>query len=252
MRIASRLRRLSQSASLLALGACASGGVGRIDPSLEMPRHSVLVKEERLEVRRYEPYVVAEVTTAGDYDKAVRDAFRVLAGYIFGGNQGERKVAMTAPVATTRADEREGTKIAMTAPVATERTEGRPPGDEAGLGEEARWTTSFMMPSRYTLETLPTPNDERVRFRERPDRCVGVVMFSGLVTEEEVAKQAVALRRWLTLQELDIKGDFALARYNDPFTLPWNRRNELHYELVRCPPAADDRGTEREETETPG
>jgi hypothetical protein len=114
----------------------------------------------------------------------------------------------------------------------------RAPGTDAGLGERARWTTSFMMPSRYTLDTLPTPNDERVRLRERPERCVGVVMFSGLVTDDEVSKQAEVLRGWIAAQGLTMKGDFSLARYNDPFTLPWNRRNELHYELESCPPPA--------------
>lgn len=225
-----RLALLGQaSLSLLTMAACATGnGVGKIDPSLEMPKHAVLIADGHHEVRRIAPLIAAETVVEGDYDAATRSAFRILAGYIFGGNRAKQKIAMTAPVASTVEDRSE--TIAMTAPV--ESVKATEPGSET-----PRWKTSFMMPSAYTLDTLPEPNDARVRFVERPARCVAVSVFDGFTTDAAVRQRTDALRAWLLARGMPSDGVSTVARYNDPFTLPWNRRNEVWIEIddESCP-----------------
>jgi hypothetical protein len=218
-----RIALLGQaSLSLLTMAACATGnGIGKIDPSLEMPKHTVVTADGRIEVRRIEPLVAAETVVEGDYDAATRGAFRILAGYIFGDNRAKEKIAMTAPVAST-VDASE--TIAMTAPVLSERA------TNAG-SETPRWKTSFMMPSAYTLDTLPEPNDARVRFVERPARCVAVSMFDGFTTDAAVRERTEELRAWLSARGMKSDGVATLARYNDPLTLPWNRRNEVWIDI---------------------
>lgn len=228
--------------SLTALTACATDGRGRVDPSLEQPRYTVLGGEGRFELRAVEPFVVAETTVQGAYDAATRDAFRILASYIFGKNEGENSIAMTAPVATERTSPTErGVAIAMTAPVDTRRVDAAAPSESTtsaqelgSLDDSGTWTTRFMMPSRYTIETLPRPKDPRIRFVEQPGRCVGVVVFNGFVTDAHVAQERDALTAWLRTKGLKVTGPESLARYNDPFTLPWNRRNEVQVEVEPC------------------
>ncbi len=207
------------SISLLTMTACATGsGVGRVDPSLELPKYTAILADGRHEVRRIAPLVAAETVVEGEYDAAARASFRILAGYIFGGNRTKQKIAMTAPVASTADDASE--TIAMTAPVLSERT-------TAAGSKTPRWKTSFLMPSVYTLDTLPEPNDPRVRFVARPARCVAVSMFDGFTTDAAVSERSDALRAWLDARSLQSGGPATIARYNDPFTLPWNRRNEV-------------------------
>jgi hypothetical protein len=196
--------------------------MGKVDPALEMPRYESVEREGRFEIRQYAPYVVAETTVEGEYDEAARQAFRRLAAYIFGANSGQNKIAMTAPVASESTED-DGQRIAMTAPVESVQSENVEPG----LDRKAKWKTSFMMPSQFSMETLPKPNDDRVVFAERPARTVGVIVFNGFVTDAVVAQRLDELKTWLQARGQQWTGPYTLARYNDPFTLPWNRRNEL-------------------------
>ncbi|MCA1733121.1 MAG: heme-binding protein, partial [Acidobacteria bacterium] len=115
----------------------------------EQPRYEVLRRDGNLELRRYEPYIVAEIEVRASFEEAGSAAFRPLANYIFGENRRSEKMEMTVPV--TQAPK--GETIGMTAPVI-----------QSG-GGEGTWVVSFVMPSRYTLASLPEPADERIRFR---------------------------------------------------------------------------------------
>lgn len=218
------------SIALLALLAtsCATPGEA-VAADLETPRYRTVVTDGAFTLRRYAPYVAAETTVDNpNMDEASRAGFRRLAGYIFGGNQGSRKISMTAPV-TAEPAAGEGEKIAMTAPVGAQST---------GTG----WRITFMMPSRYTLETLPVPNDPRVTFVEVPGRCRAAVTFSWLTTDDRVRAHTDELRRWAQGRGLVEKGPPVVARYDDPFTLPWNRTNEIWLEVADgplCGPAHD-------------
>lgn len=190
--------------------------------AVEEPVFRVERGEEPFQLREYPGFVVAETFVQGDFDSAGRTGFRRIAGYIFGKNVSARgdaaKIAMTAPVTMEPASER----IAMTAPVTTEAT---------GEG----WRIHFVMPSAYRIADLPRPLDPEVRLREVPPHQVAAITFSGWTTRASIAENTARLEAWMTRQGLKPAGRPQVARYNDPFTLPWNRRNEILIEVAPQP-----------------
>ena len=193
----------------------------------EEPKHRVLQKNDGWELRLYEPTVVAETAVEGEFGPGGNEGFRRIAGYIFGGNDGGRKVAMTAPVAQERRP-REGAKIAMTAPVAQERS---------GEG----WTVAFVMPSEYSLEALPNPSDPRVTLRAVPARRVAAVSFSGTWGAERFDAAARDLLAKVAAAGLAPAGPPVYARYDPPWT-PWFlRRNEVLVPLADPAPGSGPR-----------
>jgi hypothetical protein len=176
------------------------------------PRYTVIRTEDAFEVRRYEPYLVAETLVEGSADEAGNQGFRVLAGYIFGKNKGAREIAMTAPVAQVP------TKIAMTAPVA----------QSPGAGG---YVVQFAMPSGWTLETLPEPTNPAVRLRAVPARTVAVIRYSGTWSPERYTEHLGKLQEALARTGLRWRGEPVWARYDPPWK-PWFlRRNEIWLEL---------------------
>jgi len=121
---------------------------------------------------------------------------------------------MTAPVLI----EPHAEKISMTAPVNVE---------QYGAG----WKVNFVMPSQYTLETLPKPNNPLVKIKPIPAKKFAVIQFSGLVDEEKVAKKVTDLEQWISTKQLKVLGNAELAIYNPPWTLPFLRRNEVMIEV---------------------
>lgn len=196
------------------LAGAAAGLLTSSVMAIEEPRHRVIETVGAIQIREYEPAIVAEVEVEGERYAAINRGFRILARYIFGGNQGERKIAMTAPVTQAAAGVNEGQKIAMTAPVT-----------QTAAGGE-RWRVTFAMPSEFTLESLPIPNDPQVRFRVLPPERRAVIVFDGLSTDANLGRHRAELERFVRERGLEPAGDYVMAFYNDPFTLPWNRRNE--------------------------
>jgi hypothetical protein len=180
--------------------------------ALEEPSFTVEKRIEEVEIRRYAPYVVAEVLVEAGAEDAGSEGFRLLAGYIFGKNKGERRIEMTAPVAQTPV------KIAMTAPVTQ---------TAAASGH----VVQFTMPAQWTLDTLPEPQDARVKLRAVPARRVAVIMYSGLWSQSRFEAHLAKLRAVLKGAGLESSGEPTWARYNPPWT-PWfMRRNEIWLEL---------------------
>jgi SOUL heme-binding protein len=185
---------------------------------IETPRYEVVSTHDAFEVRRYAPRLVAEVEVTGSPREATSAGFRVLADYIFGNNTARGSIAMTAPVDRRATSE----PIAMTAPV-----------DRRKVGEDERWVVTFTMPSRYTLETLPAPNDERVQIRVVPTAHFAAVRFSGAPSEARVQERMNALLAVVDAEGLQAAGSPpTYARYDPPWTLPMLRRNEILLELV--------------------
>ena len=145
---------------------------------------------EQIEIRAYAPRIMAVTGMSEDSDSG----FRVLAGYIFGGNAEEQKIAMTAPVQQTMAGEKE---------------------------------MAFMMPAEYALKDLPQPEDQRVSFREAPAYTAAVIQFSGWASAEKADENWQQLQRFLIAEGIDITGEPTLNQYNPPWTLPFMRRNEI-------------------------
>ncbi|GAA4030209.1 heme-binding protein [Actimicrobium antarcticum] len=182
----------------------------------EEPVHTVSLKEEAFEVRDYPALIAAEVTVGGERSEAVSAGFRLLAGYIFGGNVRKQSIAMTAPVVQAKSG---GESIAMTAPVTQVA---------AGSG----WVIRFMMPAGYTLDTLPTPNDPKVHLVTLPPTRFAVVRFSGLAGEDSITEKTAELTAFITSHQLHAIGTASLARYDPPWT-PWfMRRNEVMVPLA--------------------
>lgn len=178
--------------------------------AVEEPAFQTVLKDGAFEIRDYPALAVAEVTVTGEQKEAASKGFRLLAAYIFGGNRRKQSIAMTAPVAQEATNE----KIVMTAPVTQTQTAGE-------------WAVRFTMPSTYSLETLPEPNDARVRLRVTPPARFAVVRFSGLARPEDVATKTAELSAWMQNRHLRDAGPPSLAQYNPPWT-PWfMRRNEV-------------------------
>ena len=198
--------------------------------SLEQPAYTVLYKDGDIEYRQYEPYLVSEtvIQNTDDYNDAGNEGFRRLFRYITGSNEGQAKIAMTAPVAQTPSSE----KIAMTAPVQQ--------------GESAEgWRVAFMLPTEYTLDTAPVPTDERVQIKAMPGRLMAVLRYSGRWTESNFSNKQSALRDAIDGESIDRIGEFQSALYNPPYTPPFMRRNEVMVEVNRVPAVAEQEPAEQ-------
>ena len=135
---------------------------GPIVSNVQQPKYQVVESSGNIEIRDYAPQIVAEAEVAGDRRDAIRKGFRIIADYIFGNNTSAQKVPMTAPV-TQQGSE----KIAMTAPVTQQ-------------GDGNIWRVRFVMPSSYTIETLPKPNNPAVKLKEIGAKRYAVIRFSGM------------------------------------------------------------------------
>ena len=185
----------------------------------------VLSSTSDVELRQYAPHIAAQATLKGSYGDVQGNLFRILAGYIFGGNASQEDIAMTAPVVMAEPEhgaaggsgEAESERIAMTAPVTMAVSAG-------GL-----WTMSFSMPAKYSITSLPKPLNEKVSLVEMPDRTVAVVRFSGFFddTAKRVEGERI-LMQWLESRpDYRRAGELFYAGYDPPFTLPFLRRNEV-------------------------
>jgi hypothetical protein len=173
--------------------------------------------ESTIEIRKYEPMIIAEATVNGPYDKAINNGFRIIADYIFGNNTSDTPISMTSPV--VQEPKKQSGKIAMTTPVLQEAT------------DNDQFTISFVMPSEYSMKTIPKPNTEKITLREVPSRTLGVIQFSGLWTSGKAKKYTETLRKSLEGNGYTPQSKVEFARYNPPWTPPWMRRNEIWIEL---------------------
>jgi len=173
--------------------------------AVEEAPYRVLLSEPPFEQRHYPSYIVAETELPGDFDSASRTGFRRVAAYIFGENSGDtgssRKIAMTAPVTVTPT------------------TSG--------------WRLHFGMPSQEKLDALPKPVNSQVALRRVDDHEMVSIRFSGWTTEKAIKENTERLTEWALARKLTLVGAPQVARYNDPFTLPWRRRNEILIEIAK-------------------
>jgi hypothetical protein len=165
----------------------------------EQPQYTVAETHGNIEIRDYAPMIVAEVDVSGERKAAVNRGFRMIAGYIFGGNQPAQKIAMTAPVLQ------------------------QPTGGS--------WKVRFVMPKQYSLESLPAPNDPAVNLVPVGARRYAAIRFSGTTGEDNLLKHRELLAKFVAKHELKTVGEPVMAFYNPPWTLPFLRRNEILVEL---------------------
>ena len=172
--------------------------------AIEEPNFKTLVDEGELEIRSYDEYLVAETAVEGSFDTASRKGFRRVAGYIFGENKNSSG---------------QSEKIQMTAPVTVK------PDNEG-------WVLHFVMPSNYDMSQLPVPNNNSILLKKIEAHYAAVIIFSGFTTDAKIKNKTEELKVWLKKKDFKIAGPQQIARYNDPFTLPWLRRNEIIFKVT--------------------
>ena len=199
--------------SIIALILVVGVLAGPVMSNVEKPDYKVIQSEQNIEIRQYEPMIIAEVEVDGKREDAIRDGFRLIADYIFGNNTVEQNISMTAPV-----QQKENQKIAMTSPVQQQL---------AGKS----WQISFVMPSKYNMDSLPVPNNNRVRLKKILTKKFVVIEFSGSNSNENVIGHENQLMNYIEANQINIIGSPKYAFYNAPWTLPFLRRNEVMIEI---------------------
>jgi len=180
--------------------------------AIEEPDYQVDNTYAEFEIRKYGPVLAAQTEVTEDFEDAANKAFRILADYIFGNNSSGTKMDMTAPVT------QQSEKIAMTAPVNMAKSSGG-------------YVIQFMMPKKYTRESLPLPKDERVKIIEIPERRVAVHSYSGSWSEAKYQRELSEFKGALAAEKIETSGEPVFARFNSPFQLWFLRRNEIWLEL---------------------
>lgn len=189
---------------LAGLAAIAIGIWIYVMSTIEQPAYASVRQDGAIEIRDYPTLVVAEVTRRGDRQTAVRAGFSPLAGYIFARSREGETVSMTAPVTQTPAG-----------------------------AEDQSWLIRFVMPAKYTLETLPKAAGEDVRLLDLPAARRAAIRFPGVATDALIGEKEAALRAWLAQRSIAIRGAATYAYYNDPWTPGPLRRNEVLFDVAR-------------------
>jgi len=185
---------------------------------IETPKYKLVNKANGYEVRTYAPHIIAEVEVSGSYGDTLNQGFRKVSDYIFGNNTAKGAIATAAPVLHEKQPASE--KIAMTAPVLHGKTVGK-----------GAYKLAFVMPSKYTMKTLPKPGDAEVTLRAIPEKTFAVCHFGGYATEARVERETKKLLDAMERDNLSVAGLPVTAQYNPPWTPPFMRKNEIMVEV---------------------
>jgi len=161
----------------------------------EEQKYSVVLKEKDFEIRFYPSATVATINSnAKTYKDLSGPGFRKLAGYIFGGNETNTSISMTSPV-------------------------------HMNINDSVS-SMSFVMPSSYTQENLPKPNDPNVLIHKTPEEYVAVMRFGGFASDQDLVFYSKKLNDILEEKGISAYGNARYLGYNPPYQLV-NRRNEI-------------------------
>jgi len=175
--------------------------------------------ENGVEIRAY-PQEIWATTIADDQNRAFSPLFR----YISGDNERSEKIEMTAPVVTAASppsgnESAKGEKIEMMAPVVTMNT-------EEGM------FMAFIMPERFDMQSIPKPTSSLVKLKLIEPRKLAVIRFSGYMSQGSYDKNLKLLREALEDRGISAVGEPQLMQYNDPWTPPFSRRNEIALQVM--------------------
>ena len=188
--------------------------------AIEKPEYEVIVVDGPVEYRLYQSFIVAEteIVDVESWKDASSEGFRRLFKYITGDNNGEEKIAMTAPVQQSKL-QAEDVRFNQAEP----------------LTGQSGWTVSFMLPSMYSMVDVPTPEDERIEIRIVPEKLVAAIRYSGRWTTRNFDKYESRLMAALLEGNVEVLGETETAFYNPPFIPPFMRRNEILVEVASPP-----------------
>lgn len=181
----------------------------------EQQAYDVVRTYEEFELRRYAPYVVAEVVVRGTFEDAGNTAFRTLLGYISGQNRSVSKMAMTAPVIQRHLRQRDPQQLPLTEP-AQQR--------ETTAGEYA---VALVLPSAYTLDTAPVPTSPEVQLHQRAAVLVAARRYRGRWTRASFENHCTELQSAVREAGLTPVGSPRWARFDPPYVPAILRRNEV-------------------------
>jgi len=204
------MKKLITVLTALFLAGCSVFGIR----SAAEPNYQVLNDYGHIQIRQYPVLVVAQTEVSADYKNSSSQGFQRLAGYIFGGNKKQQKIAMTAPVI----QEQEAETMAMTAPVIQQKS-------------GSVWLMAFVLPSNYSAASAPVPLDSTIVIKEIPGKKVAVIHYSGSLSEQAIEERSEELKSWLSQQGYQAISPSRSAAYDPPWTLPFLRRNEVHIDI---------------------
>ena len=163
--------------------------------SIETQKYRVVKKEDGFEIRFYPKATFATIRSNGtNYKQIASSGFRKLAGYIFGGNDQNKSIAMTAPV-----------RMEMS---------------------EKGSAMSFVMPEKYDMATLPKPKDATVEIKQSEEVYAAVIAFGGYANDEKINDYTNKLVDLLQKKNIKIIGGFNFLGYNAPYDFI-GRKNEI-------------------------
>jgi hypothetical protein len=198
----------------------------------ETMAYEVEKKDADFEIRKYSDHILAYVDVDASFDQAMSIGFSILANYIFGNNRKRSSIEMTAPVTEEKAVSE---RISMTTPVTeeslkeSEKIKMTTPVEEEKTGNMHR--ISFVMPYKFTLGTLPEPDDRRIKFEEVKEERMAALRFKGRVKEKLASKKIEEMKNWLKKNNIEPKSNFIVAQYNNPAVPGFLRRNEILVEI---------------------
>ncbi len=176
--------------------------LARLTAKVSEPPYILLKKEGPIEIREYGEMVVAEVEVQGERFAAINSGFRLLANYIFGGNQKRQKIPMTAPVIQQNQN-----------------------------AVSSQWIVRFVMPEGLTVDKLPKSEDPSIRLTKLATNKYILIVFSGSSTDKNLQEHLQILLTYIKNNNLKINNEPMMAFYNPPWVLPFLRRNEIWFEL---------------------
>lgn len=176
--------------------------------------YRALSDDGNIQIRLYQPMLVAETEIEADYSQAGKIGFNRLAGYIFGGNERKQEIAMTTPVFRTAVGPNETLHTAI-----------------QSTSEINHWIMSFVMPAKFALKTLPQPSDSLVMLKSIPAKKVATLRYSGSLNQARIIEYSQILIAWLDERDIKRLSSPKSAAYDPPWTIPSLRRNEIHIDI---------------------
>ena len=166
--------------------------------NIETYAYAVNKKYDTFEIRSYEAtlFTSIKLSTKG-FKNSSSKGFSILAGYIFGGNERNEKIAMTSPVT---------------------------------MSLEDSMTMMFMVPKKLEKEMLPKPSQSLIEFKEEPAKTVAAITFNGWANDEKIEKFKQELKSALDAEGIGYSDRFYFLGYNAPYEV-FNRKNEVIVEL---------------------
>ena len=166
--------------------------------NIETYPYIVKKKYQQVEIRSYETTLFTSVrlSTKG-YKNSASQGFSILAGYIFGNNERNEKIAMTSPVS---------------------------------MSLEDTMTMMFMVPKKFKKDMLPKPNQTGIEFTQEPAKILAAITFSGWANDTKIEKYKQDLKAVLDAEGIKYTNQFYFFGYNAPYEV-FNRKNEVIVEL---------------------